>query len=346
VKKLSILYVGRDEGTCLQRARALADLGHEVVHLPAGIPPMTTPRYQLYRLARRLRPSPDVYGTNRALLREVRRRRPDVVWVDRGLSVRASTLRALKRRQPGLPLVSYSPDDMLNPSNQSPAYLESVPLYDLHVTTKSYNATELEQLGAPSVLFVDNAYDPAVHRPLQLSEAEQARWAADLGFVGHCAQERAEWMLRLAREGLRVTVRGPAWREWAGCHPLLEVHDGFVEPADYAAVVNATKINLGFLRKENRDLQTTRSIEIPACGGFLLAERTEEHLGLFREGEEAEFFGSFEELLRKARHYLTHEDERRAIAAAGLRRCREDGYSNQERLRRVLEQLLGVGADA
>ncbi|MEE8474586.1 MAG: hypothetical protein V3T01_04505, partial [Myxococcota bacterium] len=35
---LSILYVGPWDGTCLQRARALADLGHSVHPLRSGIP--------------------------------------------------------------------------------------------------------------------------------------------------------------------------------------------------------------------------------------------------------------------------------------------------------------------
>ena len=40
-KPLAILYVGAKEGTSLQRAETLAELGHEVVHLASGIPPLT-----------------------------------------------------------------------------------------------------------------------------------------------------------------------------------------------------------------------------------------------------------------------------------------------------------------
>ncbi len=97
-------------------------------------------------------------------------------------------------------------------------------------------------------------------------------------------------------------------------------------------------INLGFLRAMNRDRQTTRSIEIPACGAFMLAERTEEHQRLFKEGEEAEFFGDDRELLDKVRHYLADPVKRREIAQRGRERCLTAGYSNKDRIAWMLEK--------
>lgn len=335
----SILYVGPVSGTCLQRANALRSLGHRVEQVEAGVPDRGW-RRQLYRLGHHLRRPPDVYAANAAILGATRRQRFDVLWVDKGLAIRPRTFLRLRAGHPSLRCVAYSPDDMASPDNTSVAWARCVPLYDLHVTTKSFNVSELPALGARDVFFVDNAFDPETHRPLALGEEEHRRFAADVGFIGTFEPERAEAMLWLARRGLRVTIHGARWERFRGGHENLVIRREVLDGLDYARAVSATKINLGFLRKAYRDLQTTRSIEIPACGGFLLAERTDEHRRLFEEGAEAEFFDSLPELEAKIRRYLERDEDRRRIAAAGRRRCLTSGYSNAERLASVLEYLF------
>jgi spore maturation protein CgeB len=100
----------------------------------------------------------------------------------------------------------------------------------------------------------------------------------------------------------------------------------------------STKIALGFLSKRIPETTTTRTFEIPAMGVFMLAERTADHLALFSEGREAEFFGSDEELREKLLFYLDHESSRARIAAAGRERCLKSEYHARTQLRRVLAQ--------
>ena len=338
---LRILYVGPTSGTCLQRAEALRDLGHLVVHVASGIP-VDWVRNRLYALASRMGAPPDLFGANRAIRRAIGSGRFDVLWIDKGLSITARALAHVRRASPHTVLVSYSPDDMSNPANRSRHYVECIPLFDLHVTTKSYNMAELREAGARDVLFVDNAYDPKIHRPIELSAEEQQRFSAEVGFIGFHEAERAAHILGLARAGIPVAVHGLGWERLRGSDEKLIVRTSYVDGLEYSKAINATRINLGFLRKVNRDLQTTRSVEIPACGAFMLAERTDEHLRLFEEGKEAEFFGSFDELFSKCRYYMEHEAERRKIAAAGLRRCVMGRYSNQGRLKGVLEHVQSL----
>ena len=89
----------------------------------------------------------------------------------------------------------------------------------------------------------------------------------------------------------------------------------------------------------NDDLQTTRTVEIPACGGFMLAERTNEHLALFNAGTEADFFSSNEELLALCQKYLEDDGLREQIAEAGKRRTEIGNYSNDGMVRSILMRV-------
>lgn len=269
----------------------------------------------------------------------------DIIWIEKGNMIRPKTLRRLKELSPKAVLVSYTDDDMVNPVNRSRDYRAGLPFYDLIFTTKSYNAEpdELPAMGARRVVMVDKAYDPDHHHPVELTEEERAWLGCDVGFIGSFEAPRAADMVHLAKAGVPVRVWGNGWK---GFNPdtenfLLEDR-ALVNSGDnplYSKGICATGINLAFLRKANRDLQTDRSIEIPACGGFMLAEYSDEHARLFEDGKEAVFYRSRDELVEKAKYFLDHEEERRAIAEAGLARCLRDGYSQQERMRFMLNQM-------
>ncbi len=342
--RLSILYVGTEAGTSLQRKLAFDELGHETLLVKDGIP--SGWRFQVYRVGFRLHRPPDLLGTNRGILAALKERQWDVLWVDKSMTVLPETLATFRRESPKTRLVSYSPDDCRILRSEGIRYGRSIPEYDLHVTTKTYNIEELRGWGARDVFFTDNAYCPEIHRPVELSAADRDRFGCEVGFIGTFEEDRAGMMLGLARAGIPVVARGPLWSRHPHQHGNLTIIDEVLGDEDYRKALNGAEINLGFLRKQARDLQTTRSIEIPACGRFMLAERTSEHETLFEEGKEAEFFEGLDELLEKCRYYMAHPDERDRIAAAGLERCRRDGYSNADRLARVIDYVRSMKLEA
>jgi spore maturation protein CgeB len=341
-----ILFVGPlvEGSTSLQRCQTFRRMGHEVLAVDELPPPWSRVALTLpYRAFHRLGGPHDLAGVNRQLRAVDAGFTPHLVWIEKGLTIEAATLRALRERWPQTVMLNYSGDDMFNPRNQSRQWRSCLRLYDLHVTTKNHNLPELRDAGARDVFHVDKAFDPLVHRPMPVTREVRARFGGDIGFIGWPEAERAASMLHLARHGIPVRVWGP-WERLRLSHPNLRIEGRPLWSDDYASALSAFRINLCFLRKGNRDRHTTRSVEIPACGGFMLAERTEEHLALFEEDVEAVYFSSDDELLDKVRWYLAHEADRARIAAAGQRRCWSGGYTYERRLEQVLAHLASRAA--
>ena len=285
----------------------------------------------------------DYMGINKSVIQKFSSAGYDILWLSKPLELRSSTVACIKKNFPDVKIVFYSEDDMYARHNQSRHFRASIGLYDIIFTTKSYNCLpgELPSLGAKRVVFVDKSFDRNRHRPIRLNSDEPVELGAEVGFIGSFEHDRAEKMLYLAKNGINVRVWGAGWpKKWINRHPLLKVENKPLLGDDYIKGICAIDINLGFLRKSNRDLQTDRTMEIPACGAFMLAERTDEHMRLFEEGREAEFFKDAGELLAKTRYYKDNYEQRSQIAAAGRARCLKSGYSFHDRLPGMLSCVM------
>jgi len=347
---MRILYVGNLTPNCRseQRLRTFRELGHEVVALPyravldgphqaERLPPVP-------RVLNKLGFPLDLEGVNQALVDTAARQHFDLLWVEKATVLRASALEGFRRLQPHAHLAYFSEDDMALRHNGSYWFRGALPLYDLVVTTKLRNQRdgELAALGARRVVYEPKTFHPKLHRPVEITDRDRARFGADLVFVGTYEEARAQSCLALARAGFEVRVFGHGWERFGASHPNLFVERRAVGGEDYVAALQASKIALGFLRKASRDEHTDRSVEIPACGAFMLAERSAEHLELFREHREAVYFADDAELVANAERYLADEPARLAIAEAGRRRCVESDYDHAGACRRMIAAATGA----
>jgi hypothetical protein len=282
---------------------------------------------------------PDWSGVNHDIKRHISKEPFDVFWVDKGTSLKASTLKWIKKQQPECRLVHLNPDDPFGVYRKGwGVFLKAVPSYDVHFVARTQNVEELARMGGQNIFSYDRSFSKELHRPVQLSSEEEKRYKVPVGFIGTYADDRARIIAHLIQNGVPVAVSGDGWpmqRYWKIIRPHYRGTSRYGD--DYVKTINGMGIALHFLRHENRDEQDSRTFEIPACGVFMLAERGRKHEMFFRENEEAVFFDAADELLEKVRYYLSHPDEARRIAAAGRRRCLESGYDHHSRMKQLLE---------
>lgn len=344
-KSINILSVGgidNNSGTSLHRHWALEKIADRIdgINTTTKINLWFRIAYHLflYGLPVRL---PDINNANKGICEKIDSHKYDIIWIDKGITINPETLIHIKKKSPNAKIISYSPDNMALRHNQSQQYLECIPLYDYIITNKSYIIADMKKLGAKNVFFVNNSYSEVFHKPYTLTEEEKNELGGDVGFIGAWEEERCKSILYLVNHGVKVKVFGDAkWNKYANYSPNLTIMGRLLTKEDYCKSLHAFRISLCFLRKMNFDTQTTRSVEIPACGGFMMAERTEEHLNLFEENKEAIYFSTDEELLKKCLYYLVNVEERNKIAVAGRERAVMSGYSNEDMIRSFINSIL------
>ncbi len=335
MRALSILYFGPLSGTCLDRANALRRLGHRVEQIDLRHLLPNTPWVD--RITWRI--DGGLFGAwiKRGLRAKLTDLRFDLCYVDGGEWVTPSVISLLRRHAEKI--INYNIDDPLGPRDGArfKAYRRSLPYYDLNTVVRQENIVEATALGAKNVIRVYRSADEISHAPRLLTDEDHQLWDSDVLFLGTWFPERGPFLLDLIQRGIPLTIRGSNWHkapEWA----QLKNHwrGGAISGDDYAKAIQCAKLNLGLLSKENRDLHTTRSLEIPALGSLLCAERTNEHLAMYNEGQEALFWKDAEECASICRIALANGSRRQAIAKAGQQRVKHNGHYNEMILASIL----------
>jgi spore maturation protein CgeB len=292
-----------------------------------------------YRIMWKLKLPIDDKKHNKLIKIYIDEKKINTILIIKGNHIRPSTLQCVKENN--INLLSWSDDDMFNRGNRSFYYDWGLKYYDMIVTQKSYNcnADELPSLGAKYVFFRNKAYDKDVHKSYDCSDEKHN---FEVLFIGHFEEERYKSMLHLSENGIKVDIFGPAWGNYMNTNKNLIIHNKMLVAEDYANALSCAKISLCFLRKINRDLQTSRTMEIPSCGGFMMAERTDEHINLFEEDKEAVYFDNDDELLEKVKYYLNNDDKRINISKNGRFRCENSPYSYDDRAKEIINELVRI----
>jgi len=314
-------------------SQALSELGHHVI--PFSFSDYFAGRIGHYQSAIPF-PGPALLRINKQLLEKASVEQPEVVFVWRGTHILPGTIKQLNRT--GILTVSYNNDDPFGPlvHGNTPWhhrflwmwYLKSLKETDISLVYRPINVQEAISFGARNVHV--------------LSESDKERFGCDVVYVGHHEPDGREKYLRdLVHAGLGVRLFGGKYwtRKVLGD---LSSYFGEVFPVygeDYAKALCGAKVCLAFLSKLNRDTYTRRCLEIPACGRVMLAERTDDLLGMFGEDKEACFFLSTEELVAKAKWLVENPNIADQIAQAGQRRVWADGHDVKSRAAQFINAL-------
>jgi len=249
--------------------------------------------------------------------------KPDLLLVMKGLYLWPRTIREIKAVKKNLIFCfnSDNPFNLSSPATSNKNILDSIPYYDCYFIWSRLLIEPLYKMEARCVEYLPFGFDPDLHYPVNLADNEARIYGNDVVFVGNWDEEREAWLKELGDFDLGLWGSS-YWRYRCRNRILRDRWRGkVVIGEEMSKVLNVSKISLNILRKQNKLSHNMRTFEAPACGAFVLAERTQEAKDFFEEDKEAVYFSSPEELREKVCYYLKNEPERKRIAQAGYLRC-------------------------
>ena len=300
------------------------------------------------KVQNRLIAGPIIWKLNQDLIKAAAGFSPDMVFVYRGSHITAGTLKKIKKMHPDATLVGYNNDDPFakgHPYSLWRHFFKAVPVYDLVLAYRHNNLHDFLRIGAKRVELLRSWYFPERNHPVSLSAEEKIKYECDVVFIGHYeADDRKQYLEELVRQGFKLRLFGPEWNTRLKDSPQLKTMLPIqsVMGDEYNKALCGAKVALCFLSKLNRDTYTRRCFEIPATGTLMLSEYTDDLASLYKEGDEADFFRTQDELIEKLMLYLGDEKLRKTVASNGYRRVVDDGHNVVTRMKQVLDWVASV----
>lgn len=259
---------------------------------------------------------------------------PQVVLVTGIFSLKSEVFH--KCNKVGAKIVNYLTDSPWSKQNSCPSFIKNLPNYDCIFSTKTALTPDLVKAGAKQVYFLPFAFDPFFHRYLPTRESQhEYSHIPDVCLVGGSDADRINFINSfLFNFKGKLGLYGGYWHK---NKQLKQFSHGVVFGDAFCRVVHNCKINIGLVRRANRDGHSMRSYEIPACGGVGIYEDTPEHRDLFKGYPEYGFFTSPEDLADKCNWLLEHPVEREQMRQLGIQLIVTEANTYADRLKKILE---------
>jgi len=164
----------------------------------------------------------------------------------------------------------------------------------------------------------------------------------DVIFIGGLHLNKMTLLAAVRRSlGRRFRIHGLSSFKKNAYFCLKYGYSGWIRPVeikDYVRLYQRSKIGINVHNRGDYTVGSYRLFDLPANGVMQLSDGGPFLGDFFSVGEEIVGYSDVDDLIEKVEYYLTHDEERKAIALKGLRRVRRD-YTIREQLRKAGELI-------
>lgn len=321
---MKILLVGNPGGTNVADSLLFAarELGHEASLVPAN------DAFRTSDLRRRIswhilgHKPPRLNAFSQRVLDDANAFAPDVL-IATGL---APISEDVLKEMTGIRRVVFLTDDPWNSGFSARWFFNALPHYDVVFTPRQANIDDLNVHGCNDVRFLRFGYDP------RHFHADPQTKVVDAFFAGGADEERIALLAPLLNGEFKVELAGDFWTKQQLTRDFAVGH---FDPAQLRRGTARAHVNICMVRAANRDGHVMRSLEIPAIGGAMLVQDTEDHRALF--GDDVLYFKTAKGLESRFRALIADPALRERLARAVHSRIVNGGHTYRHRLEALLD---------
>ena len=314
--------------------RAIVDLGHT----------LEIADYRDWHIPGRIRDrvgfldAMDRKRINQDLVKHAQRFKPDLLLVNGGWTIYPETIISIKAKHK-----TITANWIADYPNKFDEHLRAGPAYDYFFTSGTDSLLKYQQAGHRNGHWLPFACDAGIHRPVELTAAEKARYACDICFVGSCYTERLEILQHLAQ--FNVGIWGSGWEKLPVHSPLRQfIRGASLQPEEWVKSFSGAKIVLNiighrcdvmtpYVPEHEFRMTNTKVFEILGCNAFQLVDAKADVAALFKDGQHLAIYQDGPTLVERVKYYLNNEQERAEIALRG----REEVLSHHTYQHRIKE---------
>lgn len=251
------------------------------------------------------------------IVNAVQRFSPALILVCQGKQVSPKTIARL-RTVTHAPIFCWCQDALINLGRQ---YVLGAGYDAVFLKDRYMQDLFSRMVRSTSFIYLAEACNPRVHKPVELTADDHARYGCDVMIAGSLYYYRQEILRHLGEFDLRIWGSTVSWfmDQLPGRHMGREV-----VMEEKARAAGAARIAVNPLHYAEIDSLNCRAFELAGCGAFQLVTARPCVAEHFIPGEEIETFASTDELVDKIRHFLKHPDQARAIARRGRTRAHHE----------------------
>ena len=298
----------------------------------------------LNRIERKIKIGPQVVWLWVLIIKKLFFNKYNVIYFRLCLYYPKYLIRLIKYLNPKAVLICYMNDNPFESTQQSKHfkyYINNVTLFDINYIFRTRNFLHLEKLGSKLNKLHLPYYCNLLHYYDESNNISNENPSTNILFLGHAENDmRLDCFDFLLENKINLKLGGGNFHQHSKerlFSMLLPVKYFYNE--DYRKEISNSLCTLCFFSSLNHDVITTRVFEIIACGGLLVCQRKGFVETIFKEGEEALYFSTKDELLEKILFLKNNPKARKKIIIAGRKKLYSTRNEVNDRVKMIISDV-------